>query len=193
MSFVSLALKEWAVITRALARGEQFLVLRKGGIREQQKRFVLEGNRFLLYPTYEHQSADLLKPQWHDSLAQTLTQVPSPDTVIIDTLAEVVEILEITEPERVTALTDFYICTDDYAQYRLKWRPKHALSIILLRAMKLKRPCTVPVLPRYGGCTSWVELEEPVNVTGASAVVPDETLRSEIIRIKEAVGTVVPV
>ena len=140
MSFVSLALKEWAVITRALACGEQFLVLRKGGIREQQKRFVLEGNRFLLYPTYEHQSADLLKPQWHDSLAQTLTQVPSPDTVIIDTLAEVVEILEITEPERVTALTDFYICTDDYAQYRLKWRPKHALSIILLRVMKLKRP-----------------------------------------------------
>ena len=118
MSFVSLALKEWAVITRALARGEQFLVLRKGGIREQQKRFVLEGNRFLLYPTYEHQSADLLKPQWHDSLAQTLTQAPSPDTVIIDTLAEVVEILEITEPERVTALTDFYICTDDYAQYQ---------------------------------------------------------------------------
>ena len=101
-----------------LARGEQFLVLRKGGIREQQKRFVLEGNRFLLYPTYEHQSADLLKPQWHDSLAQTLTQAPSPDTVIIDTLAEVVEILEITEPERVTALTDFYICTDDYAQYQ---------------------------------------------------------------------------
>ena len=76
MSFVSLALKEWAVITRALACGEQFLILRKGGIREQQKRFVLEGNRFLLYPTYEHQSADLLKPQWHDSLAQTLTQVP---------------------------------------------------------------------------------------------------------------------
>ena len=122
-----------------------------------------------------------------------LTQAPSPDTVIIDTLAEVVEILEITEPERVTALTDFYICTDDYAQYRLKWRPKHALSIILLRAMKLKRPQAIPVLPRYGGCVSWVELEEAINVTGASAVVPDETLRSEIIRIKEAVGTVVPV
>lgn len=193
MSFVSLALKEWAVITRALAQGEQFLVLRKGGIREQQKRFVVEGNRFLLYPTYEHQSADLLKPPWHDALALTETQAPPPDTVIIDTLAEVVEILEITEPERVSALTDFYICTDDYAQYRLKWRPKHPLSIILVRAMKLKRAYSVPVLPRYGGCTSWVELEEPINVTGASAVVPDETLRFEISRIKEAVGTAVPV
>ncbi len=193
MSFVSLALKEWAVITRALAQGEQFLVLRKGGIREQQKRFVVEGNRFLLYPTYEHQSADLLKPPWHDALALTETQAPPPDTVIIDTLAEVVEILEITEPERVSALTDFYICTDDYAQYRLKWRPKHPLSIILVRAMKLKRAYSVPVLPRYGGCTSWVELEEPINVTGFSAVVPDETLRSKISRIKEAVGTAVPV
>jgi hypothetical protein len=193
MSFVSLALKEWAVITRALARGEQFLVLRKGGIREQQRRFVVEGNRFLLYPTYEHQSKDLLKPQWHDALDLTVSQAPSPDTVIIDTLAEVVEILEVTEPERVEALEDFYICTGDYAQYRLKWRPKHPLSIILLRTMKLKRAFAVPVLPRYGGCVSWVELEEPVNVTGAQAVVSDETLRSKIMRIREAVGTAVPV
>ena len=193
MSFVSLALKEWAVITRALARGEQFLVLRKGGIREQQKRFVIEGNRFLLYPTYEHQSPDLLKPRWHDALALTETQAPPPDTVIIDTLAEVVEILEVSEPERVSALEDFYICTNDYAQYRLKWRPKHPLSIILLRAMKLKRAYSVPVLPRYGGCVSWVELEDPINVTGAQAVIPEETLRSEINRIKEAVGTAVPV
>lgn len=193
MSFVSLALKEWAVITRALARGEQFLVLRKGGIREQQKRFVLEGNRFLLYPTYEHQSPDLLKPHWHDALALTETQAPPSDTVIIDTLAEVVEILEVSEPERISALEEFYICTNDYAQYRLKWRPKHPLSIILLRAMKLKRACSVPVLPRYGGCVSWVELEEPINVTGAQAVVPDDTLRSEIARIKEAVSTAVPV
>ena len=90
-------------------------------------------------------------------------------------------------------MEDFYICTNDYAQYRLKWRPKHPLSIILLRAMKLKRAYSVPVLPRYGGCTSWVELEDPINVTGAQAVVPDDTLHSEINRIKEAVGTAVPV
>ena len=67
------------------------------------------------------------------------------------------------------------------------------MSIILLRAMKLKRARSVPVLPRYGGCVSWVELEDPINVTGAQAVVPEETLRTEINRIKEAVGTAVPV
>ena len=56
-----IAFKEWAVTVRALAEGEQLLTLRKGGIREPEKHFKLDYERFFLYPTFDHQRADLVR------------------------------------------------------------------------------------------------------------------------------------
>ena len=56
-----LALKEWAVAIRALGSGKQVLILRKGGIHKDDKEFRVVHPEFLLYPTYEHQNAELIK------------------------------------------------------------------------------------------------------------------------------------
>ena len=45
-----MALKEWAVTVRALAQGQQILLLRKGGIHESGKDFRVIHPQFLLYP-----------------------------------------------------------------------------------------------------------------------------------------------
>jgi hypothetical protein len=47
-----IAFKEWAVTVRALAEGEQLVTLRKGGVREPDKDFALEHERFFLFPTF---------------------------------------------------------------------------------------------------------------------------------------------
>ena len=62
------AFKEWAVVVDALGRGEQILILRKGGISEETRHFRISAERFLLFPTYEHQRADLLQPAFQDDL-----------------------------------------------------------------------------------------------------------------------------
>ena len=49
------ALKEWAVVVRALATGRQVILLRKGGIEEEPGEFRVEHAEFFLYPTFEHQ------------------------------------------------------------------------------------------------------------------------------------------
>ena len=46
---------------RALAEGEQLLTLRKGGVREENKHFKLVGDKFFLYPTFDHQQAGLVR------------------------------------------------------------------------------------------------------------------------------------
>ena len=56
-----IAFREWAVTVRGLAEGEQLITLRKGGIREEQKHFGLEHERFFLYPTFDHQRTDLVR------------------------------------------------------------------------------------------------------------------------------------
>ena len=57
-----MALKEWAVVVRAVREGRQILLLRKGGLADENGVFQLKEREFFLYPTYEHQKAALLKP-----------------------------------------------------------------------------------------------------------------------------------
>src|SRR3989442_15530510 len=74
-----IAFKEWAVTVRALAEGEQLITLRKGGIRESEKHFKLEHERFFLYPTFDHQRSDLVRPAHHPELERALEEGVWPD------------------------------------------------------------------------------------------------------------------
>src|SRR2546425_4794896 len=69
-----IAFKEWAVTVRALAEGEQLLTLRKGGIRETDKHFSLEHERFFLYPTFDHQRYDLVRESHQPELSRALEE-----------------------------------------------------------------------------------------------------------------------
>ena len=73
------AFKEWAVTVRALAEGEQLLTLRKGGIREENKHFEIEHDRFFLYPTFDHQRNDLVRESHMPELGRALEEGVWPD------------------------------------------------------------------------------------------------------------------
>ena len=67
-----IAFKEWAVTVRALAEGEQLVTLRKGGIREPNKHFEVEHDRFFLYPTFDHQRRELVRESHQPELRRAL-------------------------------------------------------------------------------------------------------------------------
>src|SRR5881275_1799327 len=69
-----IALKEWAVTVRALAEGEQLLTLRKGGIREENRHFEIEHDRFFLYPAFDHQAGGLVRDSHHPELERALEE-----------------------------------------------------------------------------------------------------------------------
>ena len=69
-----IAFKEWAVTVRALAEGEQLLTLRKGGIREPDKHFELDHDRFFLYPTFDHQRNDCVRASHQPELRRALEE-----------------------------------------------------------------------------------------------------------------------
>jgi hypothetical protein len=163
----TVALKEWAVTVQALGQGAQIVLLRKGGIREENKEFRVEHQRFLLYPTYEHQRADLLQPPYQAALEAVLAAAPPPDTLRLEYWAEVTDVYETLDHADVEALAPHYIFTTNYAEERLRWRPKKPLYILLLRTYRLPEPMTLPLQPGYGGCKSWVQLERPVPLLGA--------------------------
>ena len=51
----SIGFKEWAVVCDALGRGEQTILLRKGGIAEGRNGFGFHHAEFFLIPTFFHE------------------------------------------------------------------------------------------------------------------------------------------
>lgn len=183
-----LALKEWAVTVDALARGQQILLLRKGGIHETGKDFRVIHREFLLYPTYEHQRADLLKPAEQPALSQLLAARPPADTITFSHWARAEEILEVEAQERVDDLSPHHIWTDEYAQSRLRWKPMLPLSILLLRVYRLAAPVAVPYLKEYGGCTSWVDIMPRIDLGPLEPALPDDEFAREVAAVKGSLG-----
>src|SRR3978361_1196205 len=68
------AFKEWAVTVPALAEGDQLITLRKGGIREENKHFEIEHDRFFLYPTFDHQQGQFVRESHRPELGRALEE-----------------------------------------------------------------------------------------------------------------------
>lgn len=185
----TLALKEWAVIVRALLTGEQIVDVRKGGLREEGRHFRLRSRRLWLYPTAEHQHAEVLKApyrQWlHDSPAS-----PPGAPIRLDGWAEVVGVAQVTEPEVLARLDSRVIWTLEYTSARLRFKPRDALVVLALRAYWLREPITLDWRASYAGCTSWVDLEdapEPSTLACEPAL-SDESFAFRLGLLQESLG-----
>ena len=186
-----IALKEWAVTVQSLAQGQQILLLRKGGIHEEGKDFRVIHPEFLLYPTYEHQREDLLKPEHQSTLSQLLSESPRGETITFTHWAKSEEIIEVSNQEKVNDLSPHHIWADEYAQSRLHWKPMLPLSIMLLRVYRMEQPITVPFIPEYGGCTSWVEVIPKINLGTLQPVLTDQEFQRQVDAIKGSLGLAV--
>lgn len=157
----SLALKEWAVVVRALLAGEQVLDLRKGGLREEERRFDVRSRRFWLYPTTEHQRPELVKPayrRWVTGDGHDPTGEPT-DRLRIEGWADVVGVATITDEAVLEGLASKFVWTSAYADSRLHWKQRQPLWVLALRAFVLAEPVDLPMRDEYVGCASWVDLD----------------------------------
>ncbi len=183
---MDLALKEWAIAIEALSAGETVVLLRKGGIREAK--FGVDKPDFWLYPTYEHQKPELLKPEYA-SRVSPVTSGWHPTTVPIQAWAKVTHAFELTEQSVLDSLAPFHIWNDPFAEMRLKWKPRCSssghrpspLTVLLLRVFRLENPMEIEFDASYGGCRSWTTLldkmERSASVPAMTNEAYDETIR----------------
>ena len=184
----AIALKEWAVAVKALAEGAQVLALRKGGIHRDDRHFRIVHPSFLLFPTFEHQKAELLKPAYHGSLQATLEEPRAPGQVAISYWTKVTAKFELRDEDALDDLAPFHIWTGSYARKRLHWRPKQPLTIALLRVYRLQDPQVIPLLDRYEGCKSWVDLGRQVPLGNMIPVLNDSQYEAKAASIEQAIG-----
>lgn len=182
----NIGLKEWAVTVDAIARGEQTILLRKGGIREDGKHFKIEHEQFFLYPGHYHEGETLLKPEKRGLLDDTQPE-DFESVVDLAVFAEIEEVIEVSTEEQVRALDEFHIWSPEFAEKRFNWKPRHPLNLIIVRAHLLQQPQALLVMDEYAGCKSWVEFIEDYPVGVTSPVLPERRFRAQVEAIKSAV------
>lgn len=175
------ALKEWSIAIQALEQGDSILLLRKGGIREEKGRFEVPFRQVLLYPTFEHQDPDLLK---QPNLVDRVESGWHPETIDISSYAEITDILQVSDPDVVRSLLPFHIWNDRFVEERLKWKPRAPLYLLLLKVFRLPQTHTIPYRESYGGCRSWIEINE-VSINDATPVFSEADYQERVQQIRD--------
>lgn len=183
------AFKEWAVVVDALARGEQILILRKGGIHEGRGGFQVGHDRFLLFPTRYHQQGESVVPAAQARAAEVLAGLPPEDAVRLEYFAEVVEWRELTSLEAARALEGQHVWRDEIIEQRYEWGRSKGVYALAVRVRRLAEPVELPMLESYGGCKSWVEVEREIAADNAKPVLSDEDFEARLKAFSEAMDS----
>ncbi len=177
------ALKEWSVAVDALTAGETILLLRKGGIREDNGQFSAQADKVALFPTFEHQQRALLKPKYQ-SAVEPVTPGWHPQTVELKAWAEITHIFLTRQIDQVATIEPFHIWQPQLAEERLKWKPNQPLYVLTLRAYRFSSPVVIPWQSAYGGCRSWISLEQSLDTDGGVAAISEAEYLAQVAVIQ---------
>ncbi|CEK20330.1 hypothetical protein CWRG_02798 [Chthonomonas calidirosea] len=179
------ALKEWALACKMLQEGRQLLLIRKGGLREEEGRFVPRYPEFFLFPTFEHQRAELLQDRYKSEL-EPLTSSSNPGQVVISAYAVVTDVFQARSEEQVMAAAEEHIWNAEYVRQRFDFNPYDPLTLLVLRVYVLPQPIVLPFQKAYEGCRSWITLDRALSTEGAIPVLPT----AEFERRRESLRTI---
>ena len=182
------AFKEWAVIVDALGRGEQILILRKGGISEERGGFQVEHPQFLLFPTRFHQQREAVLPAAQARFDQIAPAFPTVDRVRLEFLAEVVAWKRLDSLAVAERLRGQHVWRDDVIAERFDWGKGKNIFALAVKLFRLPQTVELPLLPGYGGCKSWVELDTEIAVEAAQPVLAEAAFADKLEAFHDALA-----
>lgn len=175
-----IAFKEWAVIVDALGRGEQIVILRKGGISEGSAGFRVDHPRFLFFPTLFHQQRESVLPSAQQRFDQIAPHLPPPERLRLEWFAEVVAWRSLDSRAAAGRLRGQHVWRDEVIAQRFDWGKTRNIFALAIRVFRLPRAVELPMLPEYGGCKSWIELAEDIDPNGATPALGDRQFAAKL-------------
>ena len=163
----SVGFKEWALVCDAIGRGEQTVILRKGGIAEGRDGFAFRHREFFLMPTF-----------FHEQIGKTrLTNAKIPAAIegeiALRYFVEIERMEFLATWEEVEALEPLHILTREVVRERFEYGEPHGLHVAWVKASTLEPPWIIADSKSYAGCRSWVELPDLPDGITLRRVQPD--------------------
>lgn len=181
-------LKEWAITNSALAQGRQIVLLRKGGLLDEDGAFTLEHSAFWLMPTWFHQERGLVKTQHLDLWEQTPRAFDEgPNIAYLRHFAKVQRVWNLRE-DAERALQDVpHVWSRNYLDLRFGYQADKPLLCAALRVWELAEPIRYVLRSQDRGCRSWIETAEPLHGE-ARPVFVDERFGALVDELERILG-----
>jgi hypothetical protein len=138
----SAGLKEWAIVCEAMGRGEQSVILRKGGIAEGRSGFAFRHSEFFLFPTFFHEQIGKVR--------MAVPKIPKErdGEIEIGFFARVEAVKEIALWEMAAALEQLHVLQPSVVRERFDYDGKPGLHIALVRIFRLEPRWVFPDAPK---------------------------------------------
>lgn len=170
----------------ALGRGEQIIILRKGGISEGRGGFKVEHPEFLLFPTLFHQQRESVLSRAQERYDAIAPQLPTSEKLRIDVFAKVAEWKRLDALADAERLRAQHIWRDEVIAERFEWGRAKNIFALAVRVFRLPHPVELPMSSSYGGCKSWIELEQDIDVRDAMPVLDDRAFEAKLAQFTGA-------
>jgi len=177
---VRAAFKEWAVVIDALGRGEQIIILRKGGIHEGRSGFQVDQPKFWLFPTLFHQQGESVNAEAAERFRSIANDLPPKETLRLEYFATVADWCKLETEEAAMKLDGQHIWKEDVVRERFSWGREKGIFALAIRVHRLPQPIELPMLKEYGGCKSWIDLAEKLTILDSTPVLDDPAFETKL-------------
>jgi len=185
----NVALKEWAVVLKALEEGKQTLLLLKDGMVEEDGVFKPEHPEFFLYPTFEHETPKSIKSDWRPRIGAIEKENKDPKRIHFRLLGIGEKVEKVTDWEIGKGLAPFTVMSDEAVEKRFHEGDWQGFYLFLVRAYMLPVPMDLPIKQGYAAQKTWVPLETSMFTAGSLSVIPDSiwpSTRDRILKMTKA-------
>jgi hypothetical protein len=182
------AFKEWAIVVDALGRGEQIIILRKGGISEGRGGFQMEHQRFLLFATLFHQQRESVLANAQTRYDAIVPTFPPKDKLRLEYFAEVAQAKQLHSQGELNALHGQHIWRNEVIAERFDWGKSKSIYALAVRVYRLPQAVELPMLSAYDGCKSWIELDHEIHTDGAKTVLDELSFGARLTRFRNVIA-----
>ncbi len=158
------------MVVDALGQGRQIIILRKGGISEGRGGFQVDHPDFLFFSTLYHQQRESVIPEAQTRYDIIAPLFPPVDRLRIEYAASVVAWRQVESLAAAQRLNGQHIWRDEVVAERFEWGRQQNIFALAVRVLRLPVAVELPMLPEYGGCKSWIDLETEIDTSAAAPV-----------------------
>ncbi len=170
-------LREWSSVVDAVTSGQNHVLIRKGGIAEGKDGFQVRRTFFGLLPTLFHQVKN----------ANPDADAPAPPATV-SILAQLVEAWSVPSITSLENISRFHGYAADQLSTRQMYKPDRPLSLMIIRAFRLRAPVQIAEGQIKTVCRSWAEVPLAAGMGGIDPVVDVESSSQAISDLQAAIG-----
>jgi hypothetical protein len=129
-----------------------------------------------------HQQRESVLPEAQARFDQLV--FPSAEILRLEYFCRVVSWRKLDSLAAAQTLEGQHVWKPEIIAERFEWGRSKAIFALAVRTYKLPKPIDLPMSASYGGCKSWIELEQDVDPAGAAPALSDAEFAERLQRFE---------